>query len=57
MKKYKEYYYTTRKNIDGQFKFYVRNKEKEVLEISEDVYCSKEEAELAAQDIIDEYYY
>jgi uncharacterized protein YegP (UPF0339 family) len=54
--KYCDYYYTTRKNQDGEFKYYIRNKEGEILEISEGAYSSKGEAEEAAREAISYHY-
>lgn len=62
MKKYRDYFYTTRKNIDGEYKWYLwgakrEDCSRECLEISEDTYPSKSEAIDEAIDNIDEYYY
>lgn len=56
MKKYKEYYYTLKKNLDGLYAWRIRNKDGELLEISDDVFA-EEDAEIDAQEHIDEYYY
>lgn len=62
MEKYKGYYYSTRKNIDGMYVWYIRsakNKDgnREVLQISDEVFSSKSDAEINCQENIDEYYY
>jgi len=55
-KKYKGYYYTLKKNADGMYVWRIRNKKGEILEISNDCF-PKNEAEINAQETIDEYYY
>lgn len=53
--KYKEYYYTTKKMVDGYI-WRIRNKGGEILEASEESFITKREAELDAQEHIDEYW-
>lgn len=53
--KYKGYYYTTRKEVDGHI-WIIRNKKMEVLQVSDEFFTTKREAELDAQYNIDEYW-
>lgn len=59
MTKYKDLYYTIRKekNSDYPYRWIIRNKEHEAMEIAEETFVTKQEAENDAQEHIDEYYY
>jgi hypothetical protein len=57
-KKYKEYYYTTRKMDEG-YVWRIRNKDGEILQCSqepEEFFSTRSEAESSAQEHIDDYW-
>lgn len=55
MRKYAEYYYTTRKEKQG-YSWAIRNVEGEVLQHSEEFFTTKELAETSCEEHIQEYY-
>jgi len=57
MKKYKGYYYTTKKWSDGKYTWHIRNKNGDELQTGSDSFSTKLEAEDDCIDHIDEYYY
>jgi len=60
MKKYKGYCYTTKKNNNNSYSWYIWSDifddKREVLQQSEEQLGTKTEAEIEAQESIDEYY-
>lgn len=55
MKKYAEYYYTTKKEKDG-YSWAIRNVKGEILQVSEEFETTKRLAEMDAEENIQEYY-
>lgn len=57
MTKHKGYYYTTAKAPDGGYVWRIRNKDGEVLQIADKPSATKKDAEIDAEEHINEYYY
>lgn len=55
MNKYKEYYYSIKKMPLG-YKWTIRNKEREELQVSDELFDLRKEAEYDCQEHIDDYY-
>lgn len=62
MRKYKEYFYTIKKDMDKLYVWYIRsakdkNGNREILQISDQSFCTKLDAQINCEESIDEYYY
>jgi len=62
MNKYKDYFYTTKKTIYSKYIWYIhsaldKDRKREVLQISSEPHDNKLDAQISAEEHIDEYYY